>query len=61
MSVISNTRAGVRRAAGAAGALFRNRAFQGVAAVLLAGALLSPLFVPFVHLAAYTFILVARV
>ena len=61
MSVISNTRAGVRRAAGAAGALFRNRAFQGVAAVLLAGALLSPLFVPFVHLAAYALLAAAAV
>ena len=53
MSLVSDTRTGIRKAYDGAGVLFRSRAFQGVSAALLVAALLSPLFVPFVHLAAY--------
>ncbi len=49
MSIISNTVTGARLAANRLSRLASNRFFQGFTAVLLVGALLSPLFVPLLH------------
>ena len=53
MSVISNTVMGAQKATRLATRVANNRAVQVAAVALLAGTLLSPLFVPFLHGAVY--------